>query len=172
MATIKMRRTGFIDLKKKKIHKENFCWFTVGSVVCKDSHNTYPLVRSCSQITEILSDFTFWQHDCITVQKNQSFFSVCADFPMPSANHHPHEIHFSALMSEGLFAGPLSYFIFLIFFSPSTVCFISIHRAYPHSQTYFRSKLTQPLEAPYPNMGSGISLCFFCPPVCITRMIS
>lgn len=112
------------------------------------------------------------QHDCITVQKNQSFFSVCVDFPMPSANQHPNKINFHALMSEGLFAGPFKLFHLFLFCLPSTVCFISIHRAYSHSQTYFRSKLTQSLEAPYPNMGFGISLCFFCSPVCIARTIS
>lgn len=74
----------------------------------EDPHNAGQILLSegRSQITQILSDFTFWQHNCITVQKNRRFLTVEADFPMPSANHHPHKFHFSALMSGGLFAGP------------------------------------------------------------------
>lgn len=169
---------GFIDLTKTDKNTENVWWFTVGSF-CKKATAKEEQTKAHT-IHILLSEAALkWQksfqtsHDMIALLlKRTRVSSGRADFPMPSANRRPHKIHFSALMSEVLFAGSYSYFIFFDFFSPSTVCFISIHRAYPHSQTYFRSKLTQLVEALYPNMGSGISLCFLCPPVCIARMIS
>lgn len=151
--------------------------FIFGSFVCqsfagalhKDPHSLNPVVQKL--LSNYRNPFTrhilATRHDCITVQ---SFLSRCR-FSHALCKPPATQNSFFCTDVWRFIWRPFSYFIFLIF-SPSSVCFISIHRAYPHSQTYFRSKLTQPPEAPYPNMGSGISLCFFCPPVCIARMIS
>lgn len=150
-------------------HSRVLCLLCLSWILFIKSHT----IQDNSGCQMLLSDyFAFWLHDFITVQKNQSFLAVVAHFPMPSANHRPHKIHFSTLMSEGLFADPQVISSFLIFFSLPPQSVLSLFIEHIHiSQTYFRSKLTQPLEAPYPNMGSGISLCFFCSLVCMARMI-
>lgn len=71
----------------------------------KDPHNTGQILLSDAAL-KLQKDFTFWQHDYITVQKHQCFSSFQADFPMPSANHQTHKNRFSGVMSDGLFTGP------------------------------------------------------------------
>lgn len=50
------------------------------------------------------SSQTSWSGDAVLLFKGTEISSVA--FPMPFTSRHPHKIHFSALMSERLFAGP------------------------------------------------------------------
>lgn len=120
----------------------------------KDQHQTGQRLFSkvALRLHRSFWNVTFRQRDYITVEKNQSFLTVSADFPMPSANRHPHRFFFCAYVWRP--RKPVSYYIFTAPPPPPlTQLVLSLFIEHIHiSQTYFKSKLSQTLEAPYPNM--------------------
>lgn len=123
----------------------------------KDQHKTGQrlLSKVALRLHRSFWNVTFRQHDYITVEKNQIFLAVSADFPMPSANRHPHRIFYLFFLCWCLKA--LEACKLLYIYSPPppplTQLVWSLFIEHIHiSQTYFKSKLSQTLEAPYPNM--------------------